>query len=455
MLSLAYPPPAPGLDPKTISSNNFHIVNLSHNLSPPPELHPLTLAANNENYSQSPIKSTGTDGCSHVENSDNTGSGDSSTFPDLRVPICTLCGKLCKDGSALTAHMNDQHSTGHSIFPSYTCEICEKMCPNYQLLIQHLQTDHRIPETADCSTCSQVFLNKEHLQHHIASTHTLDNPQYYGSCDSIFKTMHDLNLHMDHCSNVTQSTWNKGGLTCYKCDESFAFYDELAAHTRTYHTLELPLPPDLWSPLPPNLQSLPLTYVMSPHPVHQLNHTQASNTIHYGCEKCSQYFLTLEDLTIHQQLTHEGDPLVCVHCHFCEATFSSMRALNVHTSVHHERPGSSTPDTDSCTSETFIRSHAKVSTCCKCNASFQTHEHLKEHIRVKHDQPEPSPCNSCVQVSPSLNSIMGHPQIHQSHSNYTCTVGDSTVKSQTQSVDHSDAFHDKPLSPIHHGAYPN
>ena len=84
----------------------------------------------------------------------------------------------------------------------------------------------------------------------MTSYHLPDIPYLCGLCGYYFQTLYDLDLHVNNCPldtpqlpqlNITPevheflSSCNREMYTCYKCNEHFAVFDDLAVHTEAYH----------------------------------------------------------------------------------------------------------------------------------------------------------------------------------------------------------------------------
>ena len=92
--------------------------------------------------------------------------------------------------------------------------------------------------------------NQSGTREHMTSYHLPDIPYFCGLCGYYFQTLYDLDLHVNNCPldtpqlpqpNITPevheyfSSCNREMYTCYKCDEHFAVFDDLAVHTEAYH----------------------------------------------------------------------------------------------------------------------------------------------------------------------------------------------------------------------------
>ena len=152
---------------------------------------------------------------------------------------------------------------------------------------------------------------------------------------------------------------------------------------------------------------------------------QLSDSPSYGCDLCGNVFLDQDNLKAHLTAEHDGGlyPLR-YRCERISQNFNELATSNhseefwyrnVHTAVNRR----DAPD-----HETRIWTPDKVWSCNECDASLQSRENLKEHIRVRHDQPEPSACKFCEKNFTCSASLREHLEAYHSHNNYDAGAND-------------------------------
>ena len=155
-----------------------------------------------------------------------------------------------------------------------------------------------------------------------------------------------------------------------------------------------------------------------------------------SCESCDNIFQNEEEMDRHINLCHASSNTCCdsiedattqydgpIRCSFCDYTFTSMRALNVHTAYRHTLKLHSLSDsTTGSTSPPPILPHI---TCSTCDVKFRANKHLKEHNALKHDKSDISTCKVVRLLS----------QVHKQMSSISMNmiIRSTTKKLQTQS----------------------
>ncbi|KAK9526729.1 hypothetical protein VZT92_015414 [Zoarces viviparus] len=152
-------------------------------------------------------------------------------------------------------------------------------------------------ESLQCFQCFITFCNSKAKERHMRKSHRDQYKQHLQQTDTVF--------------------------TCYKCDKSFSYSEELSQHQATHSTEEKP----------------------------------------FLCAFCQKNFFTFTELNKHRR--HECIERQCP-CRDCGALFPSPSRLRNHRiSVHPQHP---TVDDDVNTFQ-----------CCKCSHGFKTEEELLQH----------------------------------------------------------------------------
>ncbi|TNN63792.1 Zinc finger protein 12 [Liparis tanakae] len=152
-------------------------------------------------------------------------------------------------------------------------------------------------ESLQCFQCFITFCNSKAKERHMRKSHRDQYKQHLQQTDTVF--------------------------TCYKCDKSFSFSEELSQHQATHSTEEKP----------------------------------------FLCAYCQKNFFTFTELNKHRR--HECVERRCP-CRDCGTLFPSPSRLRNHRLAAHPQRSSVADD---------INTYQ----CCKCTHSFKTEEELLQH----------------------------------------------------------------------------
>ncbi|XP_029298423.1 oocyte zinc finger protein XlCOF22-like [Cottoperca gobio] len=152
-------------------------------------------------------------------------------------------------------------------------------------------------ESLQCFQCFITFTNSKAKERHMRKSHRDQYKQHLQQTDTVF--------------------------TCYKCDKSYSFSEELSQHQATHSTEEKP----------------------------------------FLCAYCQKNFFTFTELNKHRR--HECIERRCP-CRDCGALFPSPSRLRNHRmAVHPQRP--------------IVADDINTYQCCKCSCGFRTEEELLQH----------------------------------------------------------------------------
>ncbi|XP_010790717.1 zinc finger protein 595-like [Notothenia coriiceps] len=152
-------------------------------------------------------------------------------------------------------------------------------------------------ESLQCFQCFITFTNSKAKERHMRKSHRDQYKQHLQQTDTVF--------------------------TCYKCDKSFPFSEELSQHQATHSTEEKP----------------------------------------FLCAYCQKNFFTFTELNKHRR--HDCIERRCP-CRDCGALFPSPSRLRNHRlAVHPQNP--------------MVADDIHTYQCCKCSSGFLTEEELLEH----------------------------------------------------------------------------
>ncbi|KAM8841514.1 uncharacterized protein AB9W97_001786 isoform 1-T1 [Spinachia spinachia] len=152
-------------------------------------------------------------------------------------------------------------------------------------------------ESLQCFQCFITFCNSKAKERHMRKSHRDQYKQHLQQTDTVF--------------------------TCYKCDKSFSYSEELSQHQASHSTEEKP----------------------------------------FLCAFCQKNFFTFTELNKHRR--HECIERRCP-CRDCGALFPSPSRLRNHRlAVHPQNP--------------MVADDINTYQCCKCSYSFKTEEELLQH----------------------------------------------------------------------------
>ena len=80
----------------------------------------------------------------------------------------------------------------------YSCSICKTITPSFELLEQHLLTEHGISRPESCDQCEKIFLNRSELNRHVGEDHIGESSDPVSLCDHCDDTFHDAELLSPH-----------------------------------------------------------------------------------------------------------------------------------------------------------------------------------------------------------------------------------------------------------------
>ena len=218
---------------------------------------------------------------------------------------CSACGEECASTSALTLHLNTQHSDDKA----FECAICKQCYPSEHVLMKHYLCHFK------CSICGMRFGTKQELKEHVGELHTgsdvrsEDKPfqctvckKHYPSksvlsehylchfkcplCPRIFETQSILNSHI-----AEHKAFYEKSFQCVVCEETCPSQQDLIKHYR----------------------------------------------YHFKCQFCPRIFKTQQMLNSHLALHHRD--IRSYECALCLASFVGEYALNDHMrDVHSNTP---------------------------------------------------------------------------------------------------------------------
>ena len=365
--------------------------------------------------------------------------GKSSQSISCVSEMCDFCGKKFKTKSSLKKHYIDAHD-GLGVnneepenAESFQCDQCEKTFPEAHNLKIHIRRVHEATRDHVCKVCQKAFASAFKLNHHIRVVHEGEKNHVCSICGKAFGTGSDMRKH------VRKVHEKKKEFQCEHCDFGCNNRKTLVNHWKKEHDLD--------------------------------------EEINYKCESCEKGFKTLDGLTIHAKLVHEGvkeekDPTPKVYqCDSCVKTFDANHKLQAHirkdhqgifdypcqqcgkgyTSVaglqHHvktihegivikqpSKAGIRNYHCDQCpksySQKEGLENHIKrfhegdfekTVFCDQCDKSFLNKASLKAHIKVIHDKKLDFRCEYCGKEFAFKVHLNGHiKRVHETENNEKC-----------------------------------
>ena len=133
--------------------------------------------------------------------------------------MCKVCKTNCENPETLEAHIRT-----HSI----NCEKCAFKTDTSQLLVHHMNLNHKETTPMKCSFCPATFIEKKNIYAH--------RKQYHYS----FKACININncSFKDLCS-FNHNPITEGASICYQCGNEFLNINDLMVHKKNDHKKEL------------------------------------------------------------------------------------------------------------------------------------------------------------------------------------------------------------------------
>ena len=248
----------------------------------------------------------------------------------------------------------------------FSCAPCELTFPSKSEVDKH-QNQHHVPSSPClCSSCGETFKTSHDLDDHIprctpSATHeppiwhaheTYSEPQHppraqylpkmhpCNICGKTFLTCCDLTYHIEASHNIFSYH------QCGFCGKSFNFVQGPDKHTIQYNTNRFH---DLSPNQHPDLQTY-LCYIQGASVDNGTSYTNHNHSL----------------------------PIRPVHCNSCDATFTDMRMLNIHTLEYH-RVESSFPNTSMLSEDDGGGNQHSI-----CDSTFTNIEMFNTHIANEH-----------------------------------------------------------------------
>ncbi|XP_031638773.1 zinc finger protein 91-like [Contarinia nasturtii] len=291
---------------------------------------------------------------------------------------CDECGLTFTKFHKLTEHIRSKHSDDNG----YRCTKCGRCFPNRYYLTKHkkihenntrsinvtddesneqrpytINQPHQRNSTFVCNTCGMIYPKYELLQEHISSNHTSLESFMCGVCNRSYPNRHDLVKHMKRHQSDT------------KVEEKIANVVEENLVKRHKYFRAHPHRPVSNFECDICKKVLSSFYSMEDHM--KSKHSKKSKT-RYPCSKCKKDFMTKKRLKQHETLKHSTVKPEVVKpkvetkhmCSICGRLFPERSKMIMHEKTH---------------SGTTI-------SCETCGKEFLYKHYLQKHIKNVHSK---------------------------------------------------------------------
>nr|CAD7430044.1 unnamed protein product [Timema monikensis] len=334
--------------------------------------------------------------------------------------LCSHCGATFLHKSELATHITKDHSVN-----MFHCEMCDKILKNRKSFVVHIRAHgvSLVPHLSSTAGFKSCRVQKA-LSHTLMLGKDLPQTDFVCSvCLKRFKTDISLKKHEslhDALENVTgdvevmeekqRQKANPNVLySCDKCGKRFGMKISFLKHMR-HHTGE--------KPYTCHICGKQFTHTGGLY--YHLKHVHAGIKNH-ACDICGRPFALKAALEDHRRI-HTGErPFVC---HFCGKSFKSKASLYIHNKIHSNsfphsctycdkrfrwrqqllahlttHTGEKNHICDVCgrgfgvkndlTRHKYCHSEVKPHECTVCGISFGQRRYLRNHLKTRHDLPEP------------------------------------------------------------------
>lgn len=311
----------------------------------------------------------------------------------------------------------------------FKCFYCQKQFSEIHSLLQHNAT-HETPDrntilrelipkgkrsikvdisNLKCKLCETAIADLECVRKHLVSVH---NKHFTESGTGLVA----YNL-----------TLKNGQFSCYICQKSFQTFILLNRHINVHFNNAI-------------CETCGVGFM-----THQrlMQHKEIHLPGGYPCNKCNKIYTTNSNLRYHIEKTHEGATkmrlLRCPHCserfveHFrklkhlkeahgitftfecdlCKTTFSTRRALTMHTNKFHTRKTQCEICNKSFSCRSVLKKHMMSHSgernyvCQLCQKAYRHEKSLKQHLRI-HGPDWKFTCSECGNGFPNRNDFNRH-----------------------------------------------
>ncbi len=360
---------------------------------------------------------------------------------------------------------DDNDSYKRSGSKKYSCKFCPQVFPKRSLLRLHVRSDHEHP--VQCDECDRKFDNPAKLTQHKYMKH---KEEYCEECNKSFpKAVYNRHMKTVHVNKDNKS------FICDQCPFATHAQRYLSEHKTTFHSKKAHdedtsfnyyamvqkgnLDSDDLVPCPECNKLVKgkgvLIHYRKAHGCLPPGYKDGKRFI---CDQCSVDFASMQSLRKHTESAHGDHKEVKLpqetqtfRCEECLADFTGFRYLLIHFRLVHKDIPPEYKDQpqficDQCPdiflSEAHLKGHISrkhtksnylatrrrqydLKKCPHCEKTFKSHNPLKEHILVKHENNTPHQCDLCPRKFGLNHSLRVHKKLV--HTKVRCDICNEEV----------------------------
>jgi len=369
----------------------------------PPKEEPKEKKEENENGEQATTSTTKTTNedlkCDHFD-CDFIGKTRRSLLRHQKSHTKPLECKDCNKRFSTKRQLNNHRLVKHENPNAFQCKVCNKSLSSKRSLKNHSQTHEENPaKPFKCLKCQKSFRLKELLKLHQMSKHSDSKPLVCDLCPKRFSILMQIRSHVENHKKEKR-------FKCEVCMKSFTFKNNFNDHLERHSGVKVKC--DLCD------AEFLTKIALSNHKSYM--HSDRS----FKCDKCGYVAKNSKLLRAHQEVHKEWKEADFVECLKCYKKYRNIKALRSHNKqVHIEKQF--TCDHFNCnyvgkTKYELNRheaSHDKKFDCNICEKLFSSKSELKNHISIKHEDPDRFKCHVCDKRLNSKQTLRRHLQTHE------------------------------------------
>ncbi|CAG9565513.1 unnamed protein product [Danaus chrysippus] len=343
---------------------------------------------------------------------------------------CKQCSKKFRFIKSYESHLLNEHSSTPG---SVSCNQCDVVCPNEDVLAQHVQNVH-LREIFECEHCDQKFVRRSHVLRHMMQK-GCDGRKIVTYpceiCEASFSRKDNLMVHL-RLQHITTKHFS-----CKLCEYHTRNFSKLIIHNQQKHTETPRFECDHCGKITGSRGAIAkhleihgdkkfgcevcgyATFTVEVMRRHVLTHVREKP---YKCDICGQSYIQKVQLQRHLE-KHTGN-----QCNICSKSFDSKIKLIVHEIMHKGEPllcPYSNCDTKKFKDANDLASHIKMHLnekpfeCEVCNKRFNLEVNMRRHMGT-HTLEKARRCMYCVSARAYVRGEQlvrhvrkTHPQVFQ------------------------------------------
>lgn len=163
-------------------------------------------------------------GCTKQFGQNSTRNFHERTHSDLRLFLCTECGRLFKQSSYLKVHTKMMHGAKQQ---ALVCPVCSKEFRTPMALNLHTWNRHTDECNQMCGQCSRQFKTRQQLRRHHKAIHLNERPWQCSICMRRFSQLNNFKSHL-------RVHAGERPYLCSVCNRSFTNFSSCRYHLLTH-----------------------------------------------------------------------------------------------------------------------------------------------------------------------------------------------------------------------------